>query len=170
MRFLTNTCAAAVFCVFGSLVSEGEVRAQEIPGDSTAGDYLTIDELWHMYHNRSWVWSDGAGYFLNTERVFMAYTGSGADAAYAEGTWFLGEQGKLCFRATWVGGDDADEELSCFSHWKDGDVIYQRPLPDGDWYVFKSDPVKSSDEIRKLLPGDYVSQGFERNKLTISRE
>jgi hypothetical protein len=36
-------------------------------------------------------------------------------------------------------------------------VIYQRRLPDGDWYVFRSSHRNRGDEFNKVKYGDYVT-------------
>lgn len=139
------------------------------PGTPSDTRYMTTEELFEIYQNRSWIWSEGAGYFPTKERKFSAYSGSGAKAAFAEGRWFLTWMGKACFNANWHGADYDVEKLTCFGHRTDGKVIYQRKEPIGDWYVFKSRNGGHGDAIAKLLLGDYVSAGLNRNRATLGK-
>ena len=128
---------------------------------------MTTNELWQMYHNRTWFWSDGAGYFANTGRKFSAYVKSDWDAGIAEGRWFVTAKGNACFRAKWVGVGWQESSQTCFRHRTNGGVIFQRRLPDGKWYVFKHSPVRKGDEFTKLLLGDFVSERKNRNRKSI---
>jgi Protein of unknown function (DUF995) len=155
--------ALMVYCGF-----TGPSRADDQEVEA-ATRYMTTDELFEIYHNRSWIWSDGAGYFPNKERKFTAYSGSGSKAAFAEGKWFLTWMGKACFRATWHGTDYDTQKLTCFGHRTDGNIIYQRTEPNGEWYVFKGNRAGNTDEIAKFLLGDYVSAGLNRNRTTLGK-
>ena len=155
--------ALLVYC--GSTVSG---RADDLEIEA-ATRYMTTDELFEIYHNRSWIWSDGAGYFPNKERKFTAYSGSGSNAAFAEGRWFLTWMGKACFRAIWHGADYDAQKLTCFGHRTDGKIIYQRTEPNGEWYVFKSKRAGNTYEIAKFLLGDYVSAVLNRNRTTLGK-
>ena len=137
-----------------------------LPGQT---EPLSTDELWQIYHNRTWQWTDGAGFFANKGRNFTAYSARGRNANFAEGTWFIPREGRVCFRADWVGVYGSVPKTTCFDHRKDGRNVYQRRLPSGKWYVFKHTPLKNWDEFRKLLPRDYVSSGLERNRRAIKR-
>lgn len=165
---ITPLLAALATCmplVATAFVSTASAKDQPPPGTR----FMTTEELWRIFHNRSWIWSDGAGYFPNSKRRFFAYAKAGRKAAYAQGSWFVTWQGKACFRAGWVGVDYDKQELTCFAHRTDGRAIYQKRLPAGDWYVFRSDPPLSGDEVTKLLLGDYVRSGLTRNRHVIDR-
>lgn len=123
---------------------------------------LTIDELYGLYANRTWVWKDGAGHFDYHARRFVGWTREGGKPATAEGTWFLTDAGRMCFRATWTTAQGGKEALTCFDHVRNGGTVYQRRSPDGKWYVFSSTPSKRGDEIRKLKPGNLVSRRLSR--------
>lgn len=60
----------------------------------------------------------------------------------------------------WRGGDS--NAVTCFEHRQSGKVLYQRKLPDGDWYVFRSSHRNSADEFMKLKYGDDVSRKQKR--------
>ncbi|MBN9233622.1 MULTISPECIES: DUF995 domain-containing protein [Phyllobacteriaceae] len=123
---------------------------------------LNDNELYRLYSQRSWMWKDGAGYFAIPMRRFTAWSGRGKTLSYGVGTWFITDPGKLCFRADWHAMGGAKPDLTCFSHRKKGDVVYQKREPKGDWYVFANAPVRKDDEARKLRHGDYVSHRLTR--------
>ncbi len=165
-RYMCSFAIVTALSLVGGVLgaTAGESRATE-----SGTRYLTTEELFKIYHNRSWIWSDGAGYFPNKERKFSAYSGAGEKASYAEGKWFLTWMGKACFRAVWHGAGYQTPKLTCFGHRTDGGVIFQRTEPDGEWYVFKNRTVMNGDEITKFLLGDYVSDGLNRNKTALGR-
>lgn len=130
--------------------------------------YLSEQELFKMYVNRSWIWSDGAGYYRNKQRKFTAYSNENGAASIATGMWFLPWKGKVCFRARWQGPDYNVKKTSCFGHRMSGDgTIWQRREPDGKWYVFRNNPRMSGDEFNKLIFGDHVAKGYLRNETAI---
>ena len=94
----------------------------------------------------------GRGFLDGRTRTFVAWTGSGADASYADGNWYMTETGNLCFRANWAAVDGDGMAATCFEHRTDGARIFQRRQPDGEWYVFANSPIQPDDEIRKLRP------------------
>ncbi|WP_284278358.1 DUF995 domain-containing protein, partial [Mesorhizobium huakuii] len=53
---------------------------------------------------------------------------------------------------------------SLFRRTAQSKVLYQRKLPDGDWYVFRSSHRNLADEFMKLKHGDYVSWKHKRIK------
>lgn len=124
---------------------------------------MTPVELRQLYGNKSWVWKTGFGYFSVKQRRF---TSALRDGSYAEGKWFVAGDGKLCFRADWHEKAGVYRNvLSCLAHRiNDRGVIYQRRVPDGDWYIFRHVPVRKSDEYRTFKPGNYVQKLLERNK------
>lgn len=117
---------------------------------------LSNDDLYQLYSQRSWIWKDGAGYFAVPQRRFSAWTGKGKSASYGVGNWFITDPGRLCFRADWHARSGTSPALTCFSHLKKGNVIFQKREPKGDWYVFANAPVRKGDEVTKLRRGDYV--------------
>ena len=137
--------------------------------DLSSARPLTTEELYRLYHGRSWIWRDGAGYFQVSKRQFHAFSGRGRGIGYGEGLWFLTDGGRLCFRAEWNGRDGKSKALTCFAHYTDGKKIYQRKMPDGDWYVFRNSPQRRSDEASKLRPGDYAKHGVARAKARLKK-
>jgi len=129
---------------------------------------LTTTEVYRLYNNRSWIWKDGAGYFSVKGRVFTAVSGKGKAGSYGVGTWFITQPGRLCFRADWHARSGTAPALTCFSHRKKGNVIFQKREPDGDWYVFKNARVKSDDEYTKLRSGNYVSSRLKKAEARLS--
>ena len=77
---------------------------------------MTTEELYRIYANKTWLWSDGAAIFKVKKREFNAYTEQNDSKAYAEGNWFPTWHGKLCFKARWIASDYDVEKLSCFGH------------------------------------------------------
>lgn len=123
---------------------------------------VTTEKLFKLYYNRSWLWSDGAGYFPAKKRQFMASTGKGRKSSYAVGSWFLTDPGKLCFKAEWHSASGAAPALTCFSHREADGTIYQRREPDGKWYVFKNTPQTVDNEYSKVRHGDYVTSRLNK--------
>nr|WP_244491152.1 DUF995 domain-containing protein [Paramesorhizobium deserti] len=136
--------------------------------DASTATPLTSAELYRLYHNRSWIWKDGAGYFSVKGRKFTAVSGNGKAGSYGVGTWFITQPGKLCFRADWHTKSGTAPALTCFSHRKKGNVIFQKREPDGDWYVFKHARVKNGDEYAKLRSGNYVSSRLNKIEARLS--
>jgi hypothetical protein len=60
------------------------------------------------------------------------------------------------------GGGGGD--TSCFLHREKAGVIYQKRSIGGDWYIFRNNPPKPTDEAQKLVRGDLVSKGLMRIK------
>lgn len=141
----------------------------EIAREAMAGEPLSIRSMQRIYGNRTWIWDDGAGFLDARDRTFVAWTGSGADASYADGNWFMTQTGNLCFRANWASASGAGVAATCFEHRTDGSRIFQRRQPDGEWYVFADSPIRPDDEINKLRPGNAVFSRYERNKAELAR-
>jgi uncharacterized protein DUF995 len=135
----------------------------EIAAAATKGRPLTAKELDSIYNDRTWPWPDSAGYF-RPNKIFTAWVHKGAKASYGEGSWFVSDQGRLCFRATWHTLTGQGTKLACTEHRTDDKNIYQRPLPNGKWYIFSHLPALPDDDIQKLQPGDHVSENYQANK------
>lgn len=160
---IAATVAGAGLSVAATDRAEASTQ-QKVNAAAQAASPMSVDDVFGLYANRSWIWSDGAGYFANSKRAFTAYSGRGRNASYGEGTWFIKADGTLCFNATWVAADGSAPAVTCFAHRKDGNTIYQKKVGDGDWYAFQSTPALRSNEIRKLKKGDYVSRRMNRIK------
>lgn len=163
MKMLMALCVTVGVMGIGAFDAAAAAKtAASIAAQSAAP--LTTDELFRLYANRSWLWKDGAGYFPSKQRRFVAATGSSSKSSYGIGTWFLPGPGKLCFRASWYAKNGVAPALTCFSHRKKDGVVYQKREPDGEWYAFRNAPTRTSDEYRKLRPGDYVSTKLNKVK------
>ncbi|WP_321343327.1 DUF995 domain-containing protein [Breoghania sp.] len=134
-----------------------------------AGRPMTVNEIYKVFSGRSWIWDNGAGYFAVSKRDFTAWSGRGKKATYAKGSWFIASGGRLCFNATWYAMNGAGKKVTCFENRKNGKKMYQRRLPDGEWYVFSHTPPYSYDAIRKLKRGDYVARRLARNERYITK-
>jgi len=129
---------------------------------------LTTERVFQLYYNRTWIWKDGAGYFAAKHRDFRAWSGEGT-GSYGVGHWFVTDPGKLCFRATWYAKTGKALALTCFSHRKKSNVIFQKREPNGDWYPFKTTPAKADDEYQKVRPGDYATAGYNRMRVKLKQ-
>ena len=109
-----------------------------------------------IYMDKTWVWQDGAGYFAESGH-FTAWSGTGDKTTYANGLWWVDDKGQLCIDAKWRMTNVAKANITCFDHRRDGNVWYQKKVPSGSWYVFKSDPGKPDDESEKLKRGDLIA-------------
>ena len=117
---------------------------------------LLGQELLAIYQAKTWKWKDGAAYFA-ASREFRAVGQSGGAPTRAAGTWAINDQGLMCFAATWTDGKWRKWDRTCFEHrYKDGAVL-QRRLPNGTWYVFRSNPEQESDEARKFTAGEQLT-------------
>ena len=131
--------------------------------DSGAGDIASSDpakvasaaDVRAFYMDKTWVWQDGAGYFAESGH-FTAWSGTGEKTTYAGGLWWVDDKGQLCIDARWRTMNAAKANITCFDHRRDGNVWYQKKVPSGSWYVFKSDPGKPDDESEKLKRGDLI--------------
>ena len=129
---------------FGYLVASGEAQSPiERP--------LSKNEVADLFEGKSWLWSDGSGYFAPKGR-FLALAGSGSNRGTLSGDWVISQDGKLCFSGVWKAKSGSRFERTCFLHKTKDGHIYQQRLPNGEWYVFKHDPEKEGDQ--KLVAGD----------------
>lgn len=158
-----NTKLAVAGAIVAAMLSSTALAATSITDNAKAAKAMTSDELYRVYKNRSWIWSDGGGYFRVSKREFTAWSKHGQKATTAKGVWYLPGQGKTCFRATWSSTEWLVGKKTCFEHRKDKKNIYQRKLPKGEWYIFKHTPVRSYDEVRKFKKGDHVGLKYTRN-------
>jgi len=123
------------------------------PSDAASAEErpLTKREVTELYEGKSWLWSDGVGYFA-PKGLFSAKAGSGKGHSTVKGDWIAQENGRLCFSGIWKARSGQQFNRTCFLHkTKDGN-IYQKRLPNGEWYVFRHDPQKEGDQ--KLVAGD----------------
>jgi len=140
-------------------------RAEDGIAEVKSARPVPRDRLEAIYADRTWHWPDGAAHFAAApDRRFTAWVASGANASYAEGSWSATDDGRLCFRATWHTVRGSSAARTCFDHRTENDVIYQRKLPTGSWYVFSHAPGQPEDEMHKLEPGDQVSADYQKNR------
>ena len=117
-----------------------------------------------LYAGKSWIWSDGAAYF-SPDRKFVAWSGSGKNMAYVQGTWWVSPTGWVCFQGLWHANGPSGRNSTCFSHRMGPEqVMYQRKEPGGDWYVFKHTQPMAGDEYAKFKNGDLATAGAARAK------
>jgi Protein of unknown function (DUF995) len=151
---------AAIASGLGTVTS-GAIAAPA-SADAQATTPLTHKEIYKIYGQKSWIWKDGAGYFSVRKRSFTAWSEKSDAASYGVGRWFITGPGKLCFRADWHAKSGSALATTCFSHRKNGRVIFQKREPDGKWYVFRNAPAKTGDEFAKLRYGNYVDARLSR--------
>lgn len=117
---------------------------------------LSGQQLFELYVGKTWQWGEGGGYF-GPHGKFQARTVSGDEVTLGAGTWGVSDKGMMCFRAVWAKSSGNSRANTCFDHAMAGADIYQRRLPDGDWYVFRHGVPVESDEYNKLISKDLVS-------------
>ncbi len=126
---------------------------------------LSIDDLFRIYANKTWVWKDGGAYFKSSGRRFVAVTRKESGlTSYAEGVWILMDGGRMCMRGRWIGTGGSADDFTCFEHKTANGLVYQRETPDGKWYVFSRWPALGGHEYSKFDPGDQISSQLERVK------
>lgn len=118
---------------------------------------MSAAELFMMYRDKTWLWSDGAGRLQEDGRTFIGWTGSGSDARWAEGKWVLSNTGLMCLKASWHSAEETQPAKTCFRHRIYNGTIYQKREPSGRWYIFKHATPAEGDEFNKLVAEDTVS-------------
>lgn len=150
-RALRYALAAGVSVMFAGFA----VAAPEVPNPNAKP--LTAPQLLQLFGDKTWKWGEGGGYFDLDRRVFRARTVDASGESTAKGKWRITDTGKLCFRATWTTAAGKSSDDTCFQHVLVGNGdIYQRKLPDGEWYVFKHAKADPADEFNKLVRQDLV--------------
>ncbi|UXN61638.1 DUF995 domain-containing protein [Phyllobacterium zundukense] len=132
-------------------------RAGESVSPSADAQPMTGVELYMLYRDKSWAWTDGAGRFDDAERRFTASTGAGDKIAWAQGRWIVTDDGRLCLNAEWHTMSGVHANRSCFSHKRAGETIYQKKEPSGSWYIFRHAVPTETDEFKKLVAENLVS-------------
>lgn len=155
---LRGSARAAARLIVGvlamSALAAGFAGASEPPKGALP---LSAVELLKIYGGKTWKWTDGAAYFDLEGRKFRARTVGEAGETTAIGTWRIMDSGKLCFRATWAYATGESQAETCFAHVEQGGDIYQRRLPDGEWYIFKHAKPNPDDEYGKFARGDRIN-------------
>ncbi|UVF18439.1 DUF995 domain-containing protein [Microvirga terrae] len=130
-----------------------------LPKGGENGRDLTAWELTQLYSDRTWIWSEGGGYFA-PDGSFYAAVGSDAPSSYlARGKWHTGANGEMCFQAIWNGQSGKNVERTCFYHKMAQGKILQKRGDTGSWYVFRGSS-GHRNEFDKILPGDRIKAKF----------
>ncbi|MEI5678430.1 MULTISPECIES: DUF995 domain-containing protein [unclassified Mesorhizobium] len=166
-RCLAIGSAVVSLLAFADAAQAADSEASVPPHDAQV---MTSAELYMLYRNKSWQWSDGAGRMQSDGRRFTAWAGSGDKATWAEGRWTLSDNGQLCFKAQWHSLSGASPATTCFGHKRVGGTIYQRREPGQAWYVFKHSTPAQDDEFNKLVRGDLVSSKLQKIRPAIKPE
>jgi len=162
---IVTTLALTLTCGLVTATSFRVAKAEDqIASAAEKGHPLATKELRSIYENHTWHWKDGAAYFGTQDQTFKAWVGEGTESSYADGSWSVNDQGRLCFRATWYVREGHRSATTCLEHRADDKNMYQRKLPKGDWYIFSHLPAQPGDEIQKMEPGDHVADGYQKNK------
>ncbi|CAN7280979.1 DUF995 domain-containing protein [Phyllobacterium sp. LjRoot231] len=146
-----------ISCCLSAVTFADIAHADGIVAPSADARLMTAVELYLLYRDKSWIWSDGAGRFDDAERRFTARTGAGDTTAWAQGRWIVTDDGRLCLNAEWHTVSGVYPNTSCFSHKRAGETIYQKKEPSGSWYIFKHASPAESDEFKKLVAENLVS-------------
>lgn len=163
MRF-TTVCALAMLTFSAPALATG--ASIQSPADK--GTPVGAEDLYKLYKDKTWFWSNGAAYFASSGQ-FNAWSRSGTETAYAKGRWWVNFVGEMCIKAAWKTKAGAQTTLTCFSHRDDGRVLYQKREPGGDWFAFRSSPSKDDDEIRKLEGGNQIASKLQAAKMEVSQ-
>jgi len=162
LRFATATLMGAI------MVSPSSGAAQP----SGPARIMKSAELLDLYGGKTWMWDKGAGYLHRNGR-FTAYVPgrSAADSSYADGRWWVNDNGVMCFEAQWYAGKSARADGKCLQHRILGEAIFQRLLPDGDWYTFRTAAVPlPKDEYAKFRSADLVTSRVRFIKALTERQ
>lgn len=117
--------------------------------------YLGGQELFELYVGKTWKWGEGGGYF-GPQGIFRARTYGDSGETNAGGSWAVNEKGRMCFRAVWSSSAGNSKANTCFDHMVLGGDIYQRRMPNGDWYIFRHANPEPGDEYDKLVDGNIL--------------
>ena len=158
---------AGALC-FSILAAAGPGYAAESAVPPEAARAMTGVELYELYRDRSWQWSDGAGLMETEGRRFAAIVKSEDETGWAEGRWIVTDSGRFCFDAEWQMPNGTFLDKTCFRHLLHEGTIYQRKEPAGDWYVFRHAEPATVDEFNKLVRQDLVSSDLEAVKAVTS--
>jgi hypothetical protein len=144
----------SVFWMAGAGLADPKVARAE--PDVSKASSMSRSAVRSLFRGKTWLWNDGAGYFLENGR-FRAYSGSGKDEAYGVGSWYAASGGRLCFTAVWRTAVGKARKTDCFEHRGStstkGLTVFQRRLPDGVWYAFKTATALTGEASPKLVQG-----------------
>ncbi|MBN8954891.1 MULTISPECIES: DUF995 domain-containing protein [unclassified Rhizobium] len=129
---------------------------------------MTANELYMLYHDKSWRWPDGAGRMQNADRRFSAWVDGTGGQSWAEGRWAVTDTGLLCLNATWHAANGQFPAKTCFIHRILDGTIYQKRETGGAWFVFRHPITQKADEATNLITDDLVSQRLEVLKTSLA--
>ena len=161
----TTACAAAMLAFSSPALATGASIQSQADKSAPVG----AEDLYKLYRDKTWVWSNGAAYFASNGE-FDGWSRSGGEAAYGKGRWWVNFLGGMCIKAAWHTKAGAHTSLTCFSHREDGRVLYQKKEPGGDWFVFRSSPGKVDDEFLRLEGGNRIASDLRTAKMEVSEK
>ena len=157
----TVSAALSVLLMAGAADAAPKPKSEDpVAIKAAAASPLSAQALEALYSGKTWKWKDGGGYFSADRHRFIAWSQKGRAWSYGQGHWYATNRGKLCLRAYWVSKAGDGGNITCFIHRQKDGVIYQKRSLGGDWYVFRNDPPRRTDEAAKLLRGDRISKGL----------
>lgn len=122
---------------------------------------MVASQLFVLYRDKSWQWTDGAGRMSGKDRRFTAWIDGAKGKSWAEGRWLVTDAGLMCIKANWHSAEGIFPGKTCFAHRMASGTIYQKQEPDGAWYVFRHADGREDDEAKKLVSVDLVTARFE---------
>jgi len=144
----------SVFWMAGAGLADTKVAGAQ--PDVSKASSMSRAAVRSLFRGKTWLWNDGAGYFLSKGR-FRAYSGIGKQEAYGVGSWYTASGGRLCFTAVWRTVAGKGRKTDCFEHRSSagpkGLTVFQRRLPDGVWYTFENATASTGDASPKLVQG-----------------
>lgn len=154
---------AALAAVF---VAPGAAEAAKLP---KGAHNMAPAEVRSIYRGKTWIWSTGGGYFA-PDKGFSAVAGKGKSLTVGNGRWLVTAGGRLCFVADWTDRKATyHKKKTCFNHATYKGRIYQAKDLSGNWYVFKSNPPKRSDEFGKVKKGNQIKTQLTRAKSRLKK-
>ncbi|MBA8838664.1 DUF995 domain-containing protein [Ochrobactrum sp. RH2CCR150] len=166
IRFTAVSAALSVLLVAGVAEAAPKPKTDDATAKlAAAASPMSAQALEAIYAGKTWKWKDGGGFFSADGHKFTAWSQKGKAWSYGEGRWYATDGGKLCMQAYWrnkASGGGGD--ITCFQHREKAGVIYQKRSIGGDWYVFRNNPPKPTDEAQKIVRGDLVGKGLDRMK------
>lgn len=161
IRLRTVSAALSVLLLAGAADAAPKPKTEDpVAIKAAAASPLSAQALEALYSGRTWKWKDGGGYFSADRHRFIAWSQKGRVWSYAQGRWYATDSGKLCLQAYWVSKTGSSSDTTCFLHREQDGVIYQKRSLGGNWYVFRNNPPRPTDEAAKLLRGDRISEGL----------
>ncbi len=146
----SNRVLPLIFLVglLGGTVGAASVEPDGFPDGSRV---MSPAEIYLLYRDKNWQWSDGVGRMDSLNRRFTAHVDGEKGQALAEGRWRITRSGQMCFDARWHIEHEVFPSKTCFTHRILDGTIYQKREPDGVWYVFRHADGAPTDEARKLV-------------------